>query len=104
MHLSQYQDLAQPFTHYPGVGKPEGLLYTGVALAGEVGEACDQIKKCWRNDDGQLSDERRAKLKDELGDALWYLAAVANEAGLALSEIATDNLAKLAKRHPELVS
>lgn len=104
MHLDQYQDLATPFAHYPGQREPTGLLYAGVALAGEVGEACDQIKKTWRNDGGEVTPKRRAKLQDELGDALWYLAAVATEAGLSLDEIARTNIAKLTARHPELAS
>lgn len=104
MHLDEYQTMATPFSHYPGQLTPVGLMYAGVALAGEVGEACDQIKKCWRNENGALTEERRTKLRDELGDALWYLSAVANEAGLDLNDIAIANIQKLIKRHPQLAS
>ena len=39
------------------------------------------------------------KLKDELGDVLWYIWACADELGLTLTEIAEFNVNKLAKRH-----
>ena len=39
------------------------------------------------------------KLKDELGDVLWYISACADELGLTLAEVAAYNVDKLAKRH-----
>ena len=40
----------------------------------------------------------RKTLKDELGDVLWYLAALATELACPLSEIAESNIEKLEKR------
>ena len=57
------------------------------------------MKKIQRDFDGVLTDEIRGKLKDELGDVLWYISACADELGLTLGEIAEFNVAKLAKRH-----
>lgn len=40
-----------------------------------------------------------AKVKDELGDSLWYLNAACDVIGTTLGEIAEDNIAKLRERH-----
>lgn len=41
-----------------------------------------------------------ALLTKELGDVLWYVAALASNFGLSLGDIARMNLEKLAKRYP----
>lgn len=38
------------------------------------------------------------KIMDELGDVLWYAAAVANANGLTLDEVIENNISKLIKR------
>ena len=45
-----------------------------------------------------FTPEAQDKLKSELGDVLWHLAAVASTFGLKLSEVAEHNVEKLAKR------
>jgi len=46
-----------------------------------------------------LTDDFKTRLKDELGDVLWYISACADELGITLDEIAEYNVEKLAKRH-----
>ena len=70
----------------------QGLAYTTLGLAGEAGEIANKVKKVIR--DGRSTDG----ISDELGDVLWYLAAVANELGADLGDIANNNLKKLADR------
>jgi NTP pyrophosphatase (non-canonical NTP hydrolase) len=96
MLLSAYQSLSRRTATYPGAG--ENIVYPTLGLAGEAGEVAEKVKKLLRDDDGVLSEERRAALAAELGDVLWYVAQVATEAGLELEEIAQANLDKLLSR------
>jgi len=75
------------------------LEYPTLGLAGEAGEVANIIKKIQRDHNGVINDEIRAKLKDELGDVLWYISACADELGLTLAQVAEFNVQKLAKRH-----
>ncbi|NLM25584.1 MAG: nucleoside triphosphate pyrophosphohydrolase family protein [Firmicutes bacterium] len=68
----------------------------GMGLAGEAGEVCDYLKKVVFHGHNLDKD----KLRDELGDVLWYLANLAAAIDVPLSEIAKQNVAKLKKRYP----
>jgi len=78
---------------------PKTTEYYMLALAGEVGEACNEFKKVLRDDDGVMSEESRIKILFELGDSLWYISRLVNHLGANLEEIALDNLIKLRMRH-----
>lgn len=62
----------------------EGPLYLGVALAGEIGEVCNKIKK-WSRDDWTVA-ELRAEVKDELADVLIYLVMLADHLDIDLQD------------------
>lgn len=105
--LNQYQDLAVRTAVYPGAGtgSDTAVSYVGFKLAGETGEVMEKIAKFrWRGDPlpetTNLPREAyiREVVKKELGDALWYIAALAFEHGLTLEDIATANVAKLSSR------
>jgi NTP pyrophosphatase (non-canonical NTP hydrolase) len=67
-----------------------------LGLAGEVGELLSEVKKKIRDRGSyKLFDER---VKEELGDLLWYVANVATKFGLDLEEVAASNLAKASRR------
>jgi NTP pyrophosphatase (non-canonical NTP hydrolase) len=70
------------------------LSHCALGLTGESGEVADLIKKS-QYKGGSLD---RAELKLELGDALWYLTAIAEINGWSLAEIAITNAAKLEVR------
>lgn len=95
--FEDYQQGALRTAVYPGRGTGN-WIYPTLGLAGESGEIAEKIKKALRDDAGQMSDERRAALRKELGDVLWYVAALCSELGLPLAEVAQANLDKLAKR------
>jgi NTP pyrophosphatase (non-canonical NTP hydrolase) len=93
--LDDYQRNAAVYAIFP----PEiGLAYPALGLNGEAGELAEHAKKMIRDDQGVLTDDRREKIKKELGDVLWYLAACATEANLKLSDIGVTNLLKLESR------
>ena len=95
--FEEYQASAKQTALYPN--RLKNLEYPTLGLAGEAGEVANIVKKIQRDYGGEITDEIRAKLKDELGDVLWYISACADELGLTLTEIAEFNIAKLAKRH-----
>lgn len=97
MNFEDYQSAASKTALYPR--RMSNVEYPTLGLAGEAGEVANIVKKIQRDHDGVLTDETRAKLKDELGDVLWYISACADELGLTLGEIAEFNIQKLAKRH-----
>jgi NTP pyrophosphatase (non-canonical NTP hydrolase) len=97
MNFEEYQTEASATAHYPR--RLENIEYATLGLAGEAGEVANIVKKIQRDHGGVVNDEIRAKLKDELGDVLWYVSACADELGLTLDEIAEFNVHKLAKRH-----
>jgi NTP pyrophosphatase (non-canonical NTP hydrolase) len=98
MKLEEYQEQSATTALYPGKGELIGLSYAVLGLVGEAGELANQCKKVIRDDGLKLDVVRRAKMRSELGDVLWYLAAVARELDISLSEVAEANLSKLRKR------
>ena len=97
MNFEEYQKAAGVTALYPR--RLENLEYPTLGLAGEAGEVANIVKKIQRDHGGEITDEVRGKLQDELGDVLWYISACADELGLTLEEIAEFNVEKLAKRH-----
>lgn len=75
-----------------------GIAYVSLGLSGEVGEIAEHVKKAIRDDNGVITAERRAKMAKELGDVLWYVAALAHELELGLGDVARANLDKLQTR------
>ena len=97
MKFEEYQSEASQTALYPR--RLSNLEYPTLGLTGEAGEVANIVKKIQRDFGGEITDETRAKLKDELGDVLWYISACADELDLTLTEIAEFNIGKLAKRH-----
>lgn len=93
--LNGYQRAAMETAVYP---RTQGIPYTALKLAGEAGEVAQEVGKSIRDDAGKVTVDRRARLLLELGDVLWYVAALADELGFTLSEIAQMNLDKLRSR------
>ena len=100
MTFDEYQAAAGTTAAYPDKGN--NLLYPALGLAGETGETVDKIKKLWRNKGvtgiQALEPADRQELLKELGDVLWYCAALASELQEPLGEVAALNIQKLADR------
>lgn len=91
-----YQRLAMR-TSNPDLSPDSHLLNAMLGLAGETGECCDLVKKCFYQDGRDIGDS----LFDELGDCLWYLAEAATAMRWSLGDIAEHNVEKLRKRYPD---
>lgn len=72
------------------------LAVLALGMTGEAGEVADLVKKHLGH--GHPLD--RDAIKKELGDVLWYLAALAERLNLTLPEIAEANINKLRARYP----
>lgn len=97
MTLSDYQTAAWRTAVYRSTIGPS-LVYAALGLNGEAGEVADEAKKVMRDDGCVLTEHRRERIAAELGDVLWYVAAVASELGIDLGTIAGNNLEKLESR------
>jgi NTP pyrophosphatase (non-canonical NTP hydrolase) len=96
MDFNDYQSKSRKTAGYPAIGHP--VIYPTLGLVNEAGEVAGKIKKVFRDQDGEISQETRQALKAELGDVLWYLAQVATELDLTLDEVAEYNITKLYDR------
>lgn len=96
MDFSEYGQAAAETAIYPSRGA--NIEYPALGLAGEAGEIANQVKKIGRDDDYEITEERRQALIDELGDVLWYAAAMAHELDVSLADVARFNVDKLAGR------
>jgi len=97
MEFNRYQELSTRTLNKdltPDEAKSNYAL--GLWEAGELGGL---VKKDVFH--GHDSAKTREKVKDEMGDLLWYMAALANEYDLTMDEVAEFNLEKLRKRYPE---
>jgi NTP pyrophosphatase (non-canonical NTP hydrolase) len=90
MTFEEYQNEASKTAIYPETYK---VIYPALGLTGEAGEVAEKVKKWVR--DGTLD---REGVKKELGDVMWYLAALATDLNVSLNEIANANIEKLRSR------
>ncbi|MCS7317836.1 MAG: nucleoside triphosphate pyrophosphohydrolase family protein [Candidatus Dojkabacteria bacterium] len=96
MDFDTYQANAAKTAIYPTIY--HRVIYPTLGLAGEVGELVNKLKKVFRDNNGNFTDNIKEQIKAELGDVLWYLSEIANVLGISLSDIAKTNLDKLNDR------
>jgi len=96
MDFNKYQEESKKTAMYPNQGN--NYIYPILGLTGEAGEVAEKIKKIIRDKGGQVSNEDRLELSKELGDVMWYVAQLATEFNLKMSDIAQGNLDKLRSR------
>ena len=97
MHFLEYQELAERTSGLKDAELERRLLIDAVALAGEVGEMCNTIKKIAAH--GHPLDI--VELGKELGDQMWYIADLCSALGLDMGSVARANILKLRQRYPE---
>ena len=93
MNINTYQQHASETAIYK-----DKLIYPTLGLAGEAGEIANKVKKILRDNSGNLQESVREDLICELGDVLWYVAALATDLNVELSEVANKNIEKLNSR------
>jgi NTP pyrophosphatase (non-canonical NTP hydrolase) len=93
MNINTYQQKAAETAIYSNK-----LIYPTLGLAGEAGEIANKVKKILRDNSGELQEDVRQDLISELGDVLWYIAALATDLRIELSEVANKNVRKLNSR------
>jgi NTP pyrophosphatase (non-canonical NTP hydrolase) len=72
-------------------------LLVGAMLASKTGAVADRLKKHW----GHLKPLDLDALTKELGDVLWYVAAVARQHGISLGAVVDTNVEKINARYSE---
>jgi len=92
----EYQIMAWSTGKYPGMGN--NWVYPVLGLGGESGEVLEKFKKLIRDDNGVITQERLELIKKELGDVLWYVAAICSELKIEMSDVAMSNNEKLLDR------
>ena len=90
--LDAYHQQAKATAVYP---EDKAREYLVAGLAGEVGEVASLFAKHWRADQEWLD---YSEVAAELGAVLWFITLLADEVGYDLSEVAQNNLDKLADR------
>lgn len=95
MTLNEYQKKALEIAIYPSP-----IIYPTIGLTGEAGEVADKVKKVIRDKGGDFfaDPSTREEIMKEIGDVLWYCAALANDLGFTLEEVAETNVEKLSSR------
>lgn len=74
----------------------ELLVEMGIGIIGEAGEVVNEIKKIVFHE----HNVNKEKIKEELGDTLWYISGMCSVLGLSLEEVAIQNIDKSKKRYP----
>lgn len=98
MDFNEYQKKAARTGMYPKTGI-NPMLYCVLGLTEEAGEVAGKIKKVYRDNGGDFSEEKLAEIEKELGDVLWYLSELGASLDMNLEDIAKTNIAKLASRN-----
>lgn len=100
MNATDYQELAaRTLIDRPGFvvnDQDMMILWNALGLAGEAGEVAETVKKGILHQHGLDRD----KMAKELGDSLWYIAALCTKLELDMGAVMAANIEKLKVRYP----
>lgn len=91
MNFNTYQEEAAKTAIY---SKDHRIIYPTLGLVGEAGEVAEKVKKVLRDD----TNLDREALALEIGDVLWYIAALLRDIDVRMEDCAEMNLKKLRSR------
>lgn len=111
MKLDRYQELAEETAgagmedlYYPMQRVQcdfhidvDRVLCSVLGVSGEAGELANKVKKLVYH----AHYFEQPKIREEIGDVLWYLAELCTAFNWSLEQVARDNICKLAKRYPD---
>ena len=95
MDFQQYQQQSYAAIQ-PHDSNKEEVMHWAIGLGEEAGEALSVIKHKYYGGKYEVED-----LVAELGDTLWYIAALCTASGISMQDVAEYNLAKLQHRYPQ---
>jgi len=95
MTFNEYQNEAAQTAVYSDNSK---IIYPALGLSNEAGEVLGKIKKVLRDNNGVYSPANVVEIGKEIGDVLWYIAALSRDLGLDMNAIAENNITKLKDR------
>jgi NTP pyrophosphatase (non-canonical NTP hydrolase) len=95
MNMQDYQTQASKTAIY---NDADIIVYPALGLMSEAGEVAGKIKKVLRDNNGHFDPNQREAISQEVGDVLWYLAALCTDLGIGMETIAQRNLDKLNSR------
>ncbi len=96
MTFDEYQQSAVATAIYP---VEWSVIYPALGLGNEAGEVQGKVKKQIRDGSGEAAtEEQKKEVAKEIGDVLWYCAALARDLGWSLDTIAQNNIQKLKDR------
>ena len=90
LDMEDYQKQAADTAIY---SSKHAVIYPALGLAAEAGEVANKVKKILRD-----GDFDRKAIADEIGDCLWYIAALCRDLNIDMQEIADNNIKKLKDR------
>ncbi|MFH1770365.1 MAG: nucleoside triphosphate pyrophosphohydrolase family protein [archaeon] len=95
MDLKKYQEFCETIAK-KYENKTEEIYNWGLGVAGEAGDVASCIKKTYSHQNDQTKG-----IRENLGDTMWYIAAICNFYGWDLGEVLQENVDKLSKRFPK---
>ena len=95
MTFNDYQEKAVATAIY---GAGNTIIYPALGLANEAGEVLGKIKKVLRDNNGEFTEETNKAIGAEIGDVLWYMAALCRDLNIQLDDVANSNIEKLLDR------
>jgi NTP pyrophosphatase (non-canonical NTP hydrolase) len=100
MTFDEYQQQAIKTAHVDPAHKDTLMEKTiwAMGISGEAGEVLEKWKKIIAYNAGKVTEDDLTELKKELGDVVWYIAALAHSLGLSMGEIMELNVEKLKDR------
>lgn len=100
MTIKRYQDAAYRNIqdHY---NEKEEILHWAVGLGEEAGEVLSVVKHRYYGGHYTNNGDMLEDIVGELGDTMWYIAALCGALNISMEDVARYNIAKLSNRYPD---